>query len=141
MVKNMNWLEESNVDIRQYNGESLCEMLADKIWDYHREEWLKCPEFIQNACFLIDFDTELNMEGILTILINTDGEYLPHIIKAFRAIGDSQDAEILAEISRCKPPEPVEKIVELEQQLYLNRDFDIWELLYQYLDKEIEKLK
>ena len=64
----MNWIEESKVDIRQYNGESLCEMLADKIWDYHREEWLKCPEFIQNACFLIDFDTELNMEGILTIL-------------------------------------------------------------------------
>ena len=82
-----------------------------------------------------------NMEGILTILKNTAAEYLPHIIKAFRAIGDSQDAEILAEISRCKPSEPVEKIVELEQQLYLNRDFDIWELLYQYLDKEIEKLK
>lgn len=138
---NMNWLDENNVIIQQYTGESLCEILADKIWDYHREEWLKCPEFIQNACFLIDFDTELNMEGILTLLENTIGDYLPHIIKAFRVIGDNQDAEILEEISHCVLPDTAGKIVELEQWLYLNRDFDIWELLIQYLDKEIEKLK
>ena len=33
-----------------------------------------------------------------------------------------------------------EKLDKLEQDLYLNTDFNIWELLYAYLDDEIKKL-
>lgn len=137
----MNWLEEHNIELKQYNGESLCELLPDYIWDYQREEWLKCPAFIQNACFLIDFDTELSMEGILSVLENEGVHYLSYVIRAFQDIGDNRDAELLEKINRCAAQGAAEKIVELEQQLYLNQDFDIWELLYQYLDKEIGKLE
>ncbi|MDE6101722.1 MAG: hypothetical protein K2F73_01905, partial [Ruminococcus sp.] len=34
-------------------------------------------------------------------------------------------------------PEVADKIDLLESQLYLNTDFDIWQLLYDYLDREI----
>lgn len=36
--------------------------------------------------------------------------------------------------------EVVEKIEELYKKIYLSTDFDIWELLFKYLDEQITKL-
>ena len=107
------------------------------------------------------------MEGIFTFLENTAGHYAPEIIKAFRTIGDTEDAEILSEICRLAPPdsirgevsethqeyeissfqeehilceETVNQIEALESQLYLNTDSDIWPMLFAYLDSQIQLL-
>ena len=154
--------------MKQYTGEMLCEKLAMEIWHYPMEQWLNWPAFIQTASFLIAFDTELTMEGIFTYLENSIGHYSPNIIQAFRAIGDGHDADILEEICKYAPPdlmrgefldgnyeeyvitcfdsdhelneETVKKIEELNSQLYLETDFDLWELLYKYLDEQIMML-
>ncbi len=163
----MRWIDGNEIDIKQFTGESLCDKLAVELWGNDYEQWLKCADFIQVASFLIAFDTELTMEGIFTFLENSIGHYAPNIIQAFRAIGDNSDADILEEICRLAPPdimrgeflsgsnqeydittfndnhemkEEVEaRIIELNEQLYLNRGFDIWPLLFAYLDKQIEK--
>lgn len=36
--------------------------------------------------------------------------------------------------------EVAERIIKLNEQLYLNSGFDIWPLLFKYLDGQIEKL-
>ena len=92
----------------------------------------------------------------------TEGSFYDKIIHAFKAISDNNDAEILSEICRLAPPdrmrgeflesvqqeydissfdenhelhdEIVDRIETLEKQLYLNTDFDMWQLLFDYLD-------
>ena len=165
----MQWIDGGEIDIKQYTGESLCEKLAAEMWNYGTDQWLKLPDFIQAAYFLIAFDTELTMEGIFTFLENDIGHYAPEIIRAFRAIGDNSDADILEKICQYAPPdimrgeflegehqeyeitsfdsshelkeEVVERIVELDRKLYLHTDFDIWELLFQYMDRQIAMLQ
>lgn len=164
----MQWIDGSEIDLKNCTSESLCGKLATEIWDYEREEWLGWPEFIQVASFLIAFDTELTMEGIFTFLENDIGHYAPEIIRAFRLIGDNDDADILEKICQYVPPdimrgellkgdqqeyeitsfdsdhelkeEVVERIVELSTKLYLYTDYDIWELLFQFMDEQIGML-
>lgn len=164
----MRWIDGSEIDIRQFTGEALCEKLAVELWGNAYEQWLECADFIQAASFLIAFDTELTMEGIFTFLENSIGHYAPDIVQAFRAIGDSNDADVLEEICRIAPPDVMRgeflsgnyqeyditsfsdehelteeaeaRIIELNEQLYLYSGFDIWPLLFKYLDEQIEKL-
>ena len=164
----MKWLDGSYIDIKKFSGSELCEKISLELWNYERSEWLEFDDFIQTAVFLIDFDTELCMEGIFTCLENSIGHYLPYIIKAFRTIGDYKDAEILSEICRLASPELIRgeflskgyneydisafdsnhelseevlsEIERLESKLYLNTGFDMWQLLYNYLDRRISEL-
>ena len=164
----MQWIDGNEIDIKQYTGKSLCEKLAIEMWDYGWGQRLKWDDFIQVACFLIAFDTELTIEGIFTFLENSIGHYSPNIIQAFRIIGDNNDADILEKICNYAPPdimrgeflesshqeyeitsfnadhelkeEVVEKILELNKKLYLSTDFDMWELLFKYIDEQIAML-
>ncbi|MBR1527681.1 MAG: DUF4375 domain-containing protein [Oscillospiraceae bacterium] len=160
----MKWIDGSQIDRNTLTGETVCEKLTQELWEYDRSQWLNWPDCFQTAAFLIDFDTELQMEGIFTFLENSIGHYAPEIIKAFRTIGDEKDAEILSEICRLAPPdvvrgessdnhqeyeissfqedhalceETVNKIEALENQLYLNTDSDIWQMLFAYLDSQL----
>ena len=162
----MQWIDGSDIEIDQYTGETLCEKLSLEMWKCcKREPWSSWADFIQVAYFIIAFDTELNMEGIFTFLENSIGHYAPQIIQAFRAIGDDKDADILEEICTLCPPdimrgeflendhqeyeincfdeshelkeEIIERVEELERGLYLNTNFDIWKLLFDFVDKKI----
>ncbi len=153
----MKWVDGSEIDIKQFTGESLCEKLALEMWKNGEELWLQCPAFIQNALYILAFDTETNMEGFST---PHDGNITPEnyarMISAFRAIGDGQDAGVLEtarsldaqyqqQLDQAEDDADTDavhdafsdKLDELEQQLYLNTDFDMWALLYAYLDAQI----
>lgn len=164
----MRWIDGSYIDIKQFTGSEICERISLELWNYNRSEWLEFEDFIQTAVFIIDFDTELAMEGIFTGLENSMGHYVNHIIKAFRTIGDNRDAEILSEICRLVSPELIrgeflskgyneydisdfdsdhelseevlDEIERFESKLYLNTGFDMWKLLYDYLDIRISEL-
>lgn len=165
----MQWIDGSDIDIHQYTGETICEKLSLEMWGCCKmEQWSSWVDFIQVAYFIIAFDTELNMEGIFTFLENSIGHYAPQIIQAFRAISDDNDADILEEICALCPPdimrgeflenghqeyeincfdddhelkeEIIERIEELERSLYLNTNFDIWKLLFGFVDKKISAL-
>lgn len=166
----MQWIDGSEIDIKQYTGESLCEKMSLEMWNCgsDMDQYRNWADFIQVAYFIIAFDTELTMEGIFTFLKNSIGHYAPQIIQAFRAINDDNDADILAEICTLCPPdvmrgefladshqeyeitcfsadhelkqEIADRIVELSGKLYLNTDFDIWNLLFRFVDKKIEAL-
>ena len=140
----MKWLDGSDIDIKNMTGESLCEKLSDEMYDHDYEEWLSWDEPVRTATFIIEFDTEFNMDGIFLILENSFGQYMPEVINAFRAIGDDNDADVLSEICRIAPPghelseEVAERIEELREKLYLYTDFDPWPLLFGYLDDKLK---
>ncbi len=155
----MKWVDGSEIDVRQFTGEALCEKLAMEMWKSGEELWLQCPVFIQHALYILAFDTETNMEGFST---PADGNITPEnyarIIRAFRAIGDEQDAAVLEEalaldvqyqqrLDQAEEDDETDaihdefsdKLEELEQKLYLNTDSDMWAMLYAYLDTQLEK--
>ena len=156
----MRWVDGSEIDFQQFSGEEICEKLASEMWNYPHEQWLQCADFIQNAIFIIDFDTVINMEGFPTPYFGYfTTDYYAKIIKAFQAIGDNNDADILKEAGRIdshnqelldstKDKNEWDKLYDkfseeldvLENQLYLNTDFDMWAMLYKYLDEHIRKL-
>ncbi len=165
----MQWIDGSEIDFKQYTGEALCEKLSLEMWKSCKmEQWPEWVDFIQVAYFIMAFDTELTMEGIFTFLENSIGHYAPQIIWAFREIGDDNDANILEEICTLCPPdimrgeflenshqeyeitsfnedhdlreEIVERITELAGKLYLNTGFDIWKLLFDFVDRKIDAL-
>lgn len=162
----MRWVDGSEIELKPFTGETLCEkLIAELHSDY--DQYLTWADFLQTAAFLMEFDTELTMNGIFTFLENSIGQYAPNIIQAFRRIGDHDDADILEEICRLAAPDSMRRecrgkisraytvtsfddthemteeaenrISELKEQLYLYRDFDIWPLLFRYLDEQIEK--
>lgn len=165
-LEEIKWFDGSYINLKDYNGESLAEKIALEMYPMPREEIFQYPKFIQNAYFIIDFDTELTMEGILGVLDNSIGAYIPNIIEAFNTIGDNKDADILAQIgalvsverlqaennqqeleefqitsfAECHElaDEVYEQIEELESGFYLRSGFDMWSLLFGYLDEAIK---
>ena len=156
----MIWLDGSEINIKQFSGEGLCEKIGSEMYGNDNKNWFKCADFIQNAILIIDFDTVINMEGFPTPHYGYfSNDYYMRIIKAFQTIGDVEDAEILAKAGEIDSEyqklldntdnkdkrnklydEFSEKLDLLEQKLYLHTDFPIWEMLYAYLDDEIKKL-
>lgn len=155
----MRWIDGSELDPGQFSGKTLCEKLAVEMYEHDREKWSGCDDFIRNALLILDFDTVSNMEGFSTPF---DGYFTrdsyAKMIGAFREIGDDRDAEILSEafrldahytellesVSSEEESETVydafcERIDALEKELYLNSDFDMWALLYAYLERHIRQ--
>lgn len=156
----MRWIDGSDIDIKLYSGEDLCEKLGDEMYKTKHEDWFKCAEFIQDALLIIDFDTVINMEGFPTPYYGYfTTEYYNRIVAAFRAIGDVKEADILAEAGKIDLyygtllnaakgtdnwnsiyDEFSSKLDELEEKLYLSTEFDVWSMLYEYLDRQIKLL-
>jgi hypothetical protein len=63
-----------------------------------RDQLRHLPEALQTVILVSDFDTELNMNGVLGFLENSTGLYLPDTIEAFLRIGAPRTAGTLARI-------------------------------------------
>jgi hypothetical protein len=63
-------------------------------WEDRRE----LPEVLRNVVLVIDFDTELNMEGLSGLLENRPGEFLPEMILALEVIGARETADALRSV-------------------------------------------
>lgn len=157
----MQWYDGTELDLSAMTPQELMETASMSIGFLPYEEIADYPDFMQHMLYLVNFDCDLNMEGILTCLENSCGTYFPQIIRAFRAIGAEEDASILEEICRLAPPEQVreeflshdhseyavttfaedhdwmdeeiEQIEQLAEGLYTETGLDIWKLLEEYL--------
>lgn len=158
-------LFDEEIDLKSLSGEELAEEIATNMYsDFDRKKIFEYPEFIRTAYFIIDFDSELSINGIGAILENSIGEYVHEIIKAFECIGDTEEALLLTEIVKLVAHENIsndvktlkefdinsflidndideeteDKITKLVDGFYIYTGFDMWGLLFSYLDKEIE---
>lgn len=157
----MQWYDGTERNLTTMTPKELMETAAMSVGVLPYENIADYPEPMRHTLYLVNFDCDLNMEGILTCLENTCGAYLPQIICAFRAIGAEEDAAILEEICRLASPEEVrkeflsqdhpeyavttfaedhdrtdeemEQIEQLAGGLYTETGLDIWKLLEEYL--------
>ncbi|MCP3773301.1 DMP19 family protein [Paenibacillus sp. MZ04-78.2] len=64
------------------------------------EVFFKLPALLRDIVLLVDFDTELNMNGMLGFLENSTGKYLNETIEVLERIGAVHDANALIDIKR-----------------------------------------
>lgn len=139
----MKWFGGEELDVKTLGGEQLAAEISDNMYSMTADENIfDFPEFVQTAYFLIDFDTEFAMEGIFGILENSISENIPRIIEAFERIGDKTDKELLEKIAalangKSFDDEKADLIKELANGFYINSGFDMWSLLFNYLDREL----
>ena len=84
------------------NVEEMIEFLArnryEEINDLESDEFQQLPEWVKDFVFILDFETEYEMQGLYTYLVNSTGHYLPNVILSFERSENSEIANLLTEL-------------------------------------------
>src|SRR4051812_35052305 len=64
----------------------------------HHPKWPSLTAPLHVALLLVDFDTEVSMNGLLGFLENSTGAYLDQTIEAFRIVGATQRSQTLCRV-------------------------------------------
>jgi hypothetical protein len=62
-------------------------------------DFARLPDYVKHLIFILQFETEYEMQGILTLLQNTSGQYLYQTIDSFAQTDNNGIARCLAEVA------------------------------------------
>lgn len=108
------------------SGEAFVQAMAD-IYEHSdiRDELVNYPKWIRNIITIIDYDTDLQMEGL--VFKSYDNE-----ITALKDVGLMEEAEALLLLNRDSTDEDIESVY---SKLAINNDYDVfWERLFYYAE-------
>lgn len=131
VTEEMNFIDHAISEIT--NGEDFVQAMAD-IYEYPevRGELEKYPSWIKNIIAVIDYDTELGMDGL-------DLKSYANIVKVLDEIGLIEEAGVLRDYDKDMSEENAEKCYE---RLAINNDYDVfWNKVYVYADENISNDK
>ena len=123
----MNFIDHALSEITK--GEDFIQAMAD-IYEYPevRDELDKYPSWIQNIIAIIDYDTELGMDGL-------DLKSYADVVKVLDEIGLVDEAEVLRDYNKDISEENANLCYE---KLAINNDYDaFWSKVYAYADKNM----
>ena len=112
-------------------GEDFVQKMAD-IYEYQevREELANYPTWIRNIITVIDYDTELAMDGL-------EFKSYRNVIDALTDIGVTTEAQALIELEGDVSQDGIDSCY---SKLALNNDYEaFWDKLYSYADKNMKK--
>ena len=124
----MNFIDKALEEIT--NGEDFVQAMAD-IYEHTevREKLDKFPSWIRNIITVIDYDTELSMNGL-------DFKSYRNVIDALTDMGLTEEAEVLITFEK-KPSQEEADIC--YSKLAINNDNDaFWNKVYSYADENIK---
>lgn len=113
------------------NGEDFVQKMAD-IYEYQevREELANYPTWIRNIITVIDYDTELAMDGL-------EFKSYRNVIDALADIGVTTEAQALIELESDMSQDGIDSCY---SKLALNNDYEaFWDKIYSYADKNMKK--
>ena len=113
------------------NGEDFVQKMAD-IYEYPevREELANYPTWIRNIVTVIDYDTELAMDGL-------EFKSYRSVIDALTDIGVTTEAQALIELEGDVSQDGIDSCY---SKLALNNDYEaFWDKLYSYADKNMKQ--
>ena len=125
----MNFIDKALAEVT--NGEDFVQKMAD-IYEYPevREELENYPIWIRNIITVIDYDTELAMDGL-------EFKSYRNVIDALTDIGVTTEAQTLIELEGDVSQEGIDSCY---SKLALNNDYEaFWDKLYSYADKNMKK--
>ncbi|RSD28457.1 DMP19 family protein [Mesobacillus subterraneus] len=91
-------------DLKTKSPEEIVEIIAINLYNKENvnitdtDTFYKLPEIIRDIILIINFDTEVSMQGILGYLENTTGLYFKDTIHTFEKVQAVEDYQILANI-------------------------------------------
>lgn len=113
------------------SGEDFVQKMAD-IYEYQevREELANYPTWIRNIITVIDYDTELAMDGF-------EFKSYRNVIDVLTDIGVTTEAQALIELEGDVSQDGIDSCY---SKLALNNDYEaFWDKLYSYADKNMKK--
>ena len=113
------------------NGEDFVQKMAD-IYEYQevREELANYPTWIRNIITVIDYDTELAMDGL-------EFKSYRNVIDALTDIGVTTEAQVLIELESDMSQDGIDSCY---SKLALNNDYEaFWDKIYLYADKNMKQ--
>ena len=125
----MNFIDKAMAEVT--NGEDFVQKMAD-IYEYPevREEFENYPTWIRNIITVIDYDTELAMDGL-------EFKSYRNVIDALADIGVTTEAQALIELESDMSQDGIDSCY---SKLALNNDYEaFWDKIYSYADKNMKK--
>lgn len=113
------------------SGEDFVQKMAD-IYEYQevREELANYPTWIRNIITVIDYDTELAMDGL-------EFKSYRNVIDALTDIGVTTEAQALIELEGDVSQDGIDSCY---SKLALNNDYEaFWDKIYLYADKNMKQ--
>ena len=125
----MNFIDKAMAEVT--NGEDFVQKMAD-IYEYQevREELANYPTWIRNIITVIDYDTELAMDGF-------EFKSYRNVIDVLTDIGVTTEAQALIELEGDVSQDGIDSCY---SKLALNNDYEaFWDKLYSYADKNMKQ--
>ena len=125
----MNFIDKALAEVT--SGEDFVQKMAD-IYEYQevREELANYPTWIRNIITVIDYDTELAMDGF-------EFKSYRNVIDVLTDIGVTTEAQALIELEGDVSQDGIDSCY---SKLALNIDYEaFWDKLYSYADKNMKK--
>ena len=125
----MNFIDKALAEFT--NGEDFVQKMAD-IYEYPevREELANDPTWIRNIITVIDYDTELAMDGL-------EFKSYRNVIDALTDIGVTTEAQVLIELESDMSQDGIDSCY---SKLALNNDYEaFWDKIYLYADKNMKQ--
>ena len=125
----MNFIDKALEEIT--NGEDFVQAMAE-IYEHTevREKLDKFPAWIRNIITVIDYDTELAMDGL-------EFKSYRNVIDALTDIGVTTEAQALIELEGDVSQDGIDSCY---SKLALNNDYEaFWDKIYSYADKNMKQ--
>mgnify|MGYP003278019117 FL=1 len=125
----MNFIDKAMAEVT--NGEDFVQKMAD-IYEYPEvgEELANYPTWIRNIITVIDYDTELAMDGL-------EFKSYRNVIDALTDIGVTTEAQVLIELESDMSQDGIDSCY---SKLALNNDYEaFWDKIYLYADKNMKQ--
>ena len=91
-------------------GDNFLQAMADVYSEPEVREILdEYPQFVKDVIRIIDYDYEIQMEGLDNVIYGHFGEQFPEILQALDNCGASNEADILRQAKAMTPEEYEEK--------------------------------
>ena len=135
----MNFIDRALAQGEGLTPDDFLQAMADiykepQVW----RELERYPQYIQDVIYIIDYDTEVQMEGLDACAASPRAE---QYIQALLNCGAAAEAEILKRAGELSGPDYEDKAVDAEmdnlcQQIALNQDYDaFWDLVRGYIER------
>ena len=133
----MNFIDkafESNL-----SGDDFLQAMADIYSEPEVRDVLdKYPRFVKDVILIIDYDYEIQMEGLDNVIYGHFGEQLPEILKAMDNCGASNEADVLRQAKAMTPEAYDENYDVLCDKLAIHNDYEgFWDLVRSYIDTSL----
>ena len=121
------------------SGDDFLQAMSDVYSEPEVREILdKYPQFVKDVILIIDYDYEIQMEGLDNVIYGHFGEQLPKILQAMDNCGASNEADVLRQAKAMTPEEYDEKYDTLCDKLAIHNDYDgNWDLVRNYIDTSL----